>query len=110
MKASSDAGPEVQSGARDWLLVLQAKKPIYADMPVTGLFRVIRRPIYLAFAITLWTVPVWTPKQHALAAVFMAFCVLAPVLKEKKLKRLYCSCFEFYFTQAHYFVPRWPIR
>jgi methanethiol S-methyltransferase len=110
MKASFDAGPEVQSGALGWLSVLQAKKPVYPDMPVTGLFRVIRHPIYFAFALTLWTVPVWTPDQLALATVFTAYCVLAPVLKERRFKGLYGSRFEAYRARVPYFLPRWPSR
>jgi methanethiol S-methyltransferase len=41
-------------------------KPIFRDMPTRGLFRLIRQPIYAAFALTLWTVPVWTPDQLVL--------------------------------------------
>ncbi len=33
---------------------------------------------------TLWTVPVWTPDQLALAISFTASCLLAPRLKEHR--------------------------
>ena len=32
-------------------------QPNYPDMPKTGLFAIIRQPIYLSFALTLWTFP-----------------------------------------------------
>ena len=38
MKASYDAGAEVQSGALGWMSLLQKIKPNYPDMPTTGLF------------------------------------------------------------------------
>ena len=57
IKASYDAGAEVQSGALGWMSLMQKIKPMFPDMPTTGLFRFIRQPIYLSFALTLWTVP-----------------------------------------------------
>ena len=58
MWASFDAGAEVQSGALGWMLLMQKIQPVSPDMSTTGLFRVIRQPIYVAFALTTWTVPV----------------------------------------------------
>ena len=60
MKARFDAGAEVQSRALGWMSLMQNKRPVYPGMPQLGLFRLIRQPIYAAFALTLWTVPVWT--------------------------------------------------
>lgn len=109
IKASFDAGPEVQSGALGWLSVLAAKAPVYPDMPQTGLFRVIRQPIYLAFALTLWTVPLWTPDQLVLALTYSAYCLLAPRFKEQRFSRLYGSRFEQYRDHVPYILPR-PYR
>ena len=36
-------------------------------------FGLIRQPIYLAFALTTWLVPVWTPDQLALAIALTAY-------------------------------------
>ncbi len=52
-KASFDAGAEVQSGALGWLSLLQNIRPVFPDMPTTGLFRLIRQPIYMGFTLTL---------------------------------------------------------
>ncbi|MEM8878705.1 MAG: isoprenylcysteine carboxylmethyltransferase family protein [Pseudomonadota bacterium] len=105
MKASFDAGAEVQSGALGWLSLVQNVQPLFPDMPTTGLFRLIRQPIYVAFALTLWTVPVWTPDQLAIAVTYTAYCLLAPRLKERRFKRMYGERFERYKAQTPYALP-----
>lgn len=110
MKASFDAGGEVQSGALGWMSLLGKIKPVFPDMPKLGLFKVIRQPIYVAFALTLWTVPVWTPDQVMLALSFTAYCLFAPRLKERRFERRYGTEFELYRKAVPYVVPRWVPR
>lgn len=105
IKASYDAGAEVQSGALGWMSLVQDIRPVFPDMPVAGLFRVIRQPIYVAFALTLWTVPVWTPDQLALAVMLTAYCVLAPRLKERRFRARYGSRFTEYASRVPYVWP-----
>jgi methanethiol S-methyltransferase len=105
-KASFDAGAEVQSGALGWMSLMARIRPIFPDMPTQGLFRLIRQPIYLAFALTLWLVPVWTPDQLALAVSYTAYCLLAPRLKERRFKARYGDKFEQYAATVPYVVPR----
>ena len=50
IKASWDPGAAVQSGALGWTSLMQNAKPVFPDMPTTGLCRVIRQPTYVAFA------------------------------------------------------------
>ncbi len=106
MKASYDAGAEVQSGALGWMSLAQNIPVQFPDMPHTGLFRVIRQPIYVAFALTLWTVPVWTPDQLALALVLTAYCLFAPRMKERRFAKRYGARFEAYRAEVPYAVPR----
>lgn len=106
MKASFDAGLEVQSGALGWLSLIGSVPVRFPDMPVLGLFRIVRQPIYAAFALTLWTVPVWTPDQLCLAALFTLYCVLAPRYKERRFKARYGSRFDAYCKEVPYIVPR----
>jgi protein-S-isoprenylcysteine O-methyltransferase Ste14 len=106
MKASFDAGAEVQSGALGWMSLAANRKPVFPDMPETGLFRVIRQPIYVAFALTTWTVPVWTPDQLAVAVALTAYCLLAPILKERRFSARYGARFEAYRARTPYAVPR----
>jgi hypothetical protein len=105
MKASFDAGVEVQSGALGWLSLLANVRPRFPDMPSRGLFRVIRQPIYVAFALTLWTVPVWTPDQLAIAVALTIYCLLAPRLKERRFSERYRERFEQYREAVPYAIP-----
>lgn len=110
MKASFDAGAEVQSGALGWMSLAKNVRPIFPDMPTTGAFRIIRQPIYVAFALTLWTVPVWTPDQLVLAVSLTAYCLLAPLLKERRFAERYGAAFAIYRGKVPYAVPRWRGR
>ena len=105
IKARYDAGAEVQSGALGWMSLAQNKRPEFPDMPTTGLFRFIRQPIYVAFALTLWTVPIWTPDQLALAIVLTVYCLAAPMLKERRFKERYGDRFAAYQRTVPYAVP-----
>lgn len=106
MKASFDAGAEVQSGALGWMSLLGKIKLVFPDMPTRGLFRHIRQPIYVAFALTLWAVPVWTPDQLALAVSYTAYCLLAPRLKEKRFEARYGAAFDRYRETVPYVLPK----
>jgi methanethiol S-methyltransferase len=106
LKASFDAGAEVQTGALGWMSLLARIRPVFPDMPTHGLFRLIRQPIYVAFALTLWTVPVWTPDQLAVALCFTLYCLLAPRLKEKRYAARYRERFLRYRDQVPYALPR----
>lgn len=105
MKASFDAGAEVQSGALGWMSLMARTRPRFPDMPTSGLFRIIRQPIYVAFALTLWTVPVWTPDQLLLAVGYTAYCLLAPRLKERRFAARYGARFARYRDAVPYVLP-----
>ena len=104
-KASFDAGVEVQSGALGWLSLVQKITPRFPGMPRSGLFKIIRHPIYVAFTLTLWTVPVWTPDQLAVAICLSAYCLLAPLLKEQRLKKRHGRLFAAYRKRVPYVLP-----
>ncbi|MEM6826228.1 MAG: isoprenylcysteine carboxylmethyltransferase family protein [Pseudomonadota bacterium] len=106
LKASWDAGAEVQAGALGWMSLMKNAAPRFPDMPTTGLFRVIRQPIYVAFALTLWTVPVWTPDQSALAVTLTTYCLLAPRRKERRFHARYGDRFLRYKREVPYALPR----
>jgi len=111
-KASFDAGPEVQSGVLGWSSLWRGRRPVFPPMPETGLFRVVRQPIYVSFALTLWTVPVWTPDQLFLAVSYTAYCVAAPRLKERRFSAMFGDRFARYRARIPYMIPRpgkrWP--
>ena len=105
IKSSIDAGAEVQSGALGWMSMAQNKTPTFPDMPTKGLFRFIRQPIYISFALTLWTVPVWTPDQFSLAVILTIYCLVGPRLKERRFKKLYGEKFLRYQKAVPYAIP-----
>ncbi|MEM1428852.1 MAG: isoprenylcysteine carboxylmethyltransferase family protein [Pseudomonadota bacterium] len=104
-KASFDAGPEVQSGALGWWALARGQRPVFPPMPVTGLFRIVRQPIYVSFALVLWTMPVWTVDQLVLAIAYTAYCMVAPRWKERRFERLFGAEFEAYRARVPYWVP-----
>ncbi len=110
IKASYDAGAEVQSGTLGWMSLLAALRPVLPDMPIGGLFRFIRQPIYGAFVLTLWTVPVWTPDQLVVAGSYTVYCMLAPLLKERRFAARYGDCFRAYRATIPYILPRLFLR
>lgn len=105
VKAILDAGMELQIGALGWMSLLQNIPVRFPDMPQGGLFRLIRQPIYVAFALTLWTVPVWTPDQLLLAISFTAYCVLAPRRKEARFVAIHGDQFRAYQAHVPYMIP-----
>jgi methanethiol S-methyltransferase len=104
-KASFDAGAQMQSGALSWMSLLARIRPVFPDMPTLGLFRLIRQPIYVAFALTLWTPPVWTPDQLVLAISFTAYRLLAPRLKERRIAARYGPRCDRYRAEVPYMIP-----
>jgi ubiquinone biosynthesis O-methyltransferase len=104
-KAILDAGIALQTGYLGWSSVLRNAKPRYPGMPATGLFRLCRQPIYLAFALTLWTVPTWTPDQLALAVALTAYCLIGPIFKEARFSKIFGQPFADYKSRHPYFLP-----
>ena len=105
-----NAGLSVQTGSLGWFALLRGRKPVYPPMPVTGLFRFTRQPIYVAFTLTLWTVPVWSPDQLVVALTLTAYCLIAPRFKEARFRRIYGSAFEEYSRTVRYWLPRLRTR
>ncbi|GAY14848.1 isoprenylcysteine carboxylmethyltransferase family protein [Mycobacterium sp. shizuoka-1] len=108
-KAMVDAGLSVQIGTLGWLALLRDRRPVFPKMPTTGLFRLTRQPIYVAFTLTVWTVPTWTPDQLVVAATFTAYCLVAPLFKEARYRRIHGPAFDRYAQTVPYWLP-WPSR
>jgi methanethiol S-methyltransferase len=107
LKAIWDAGLAFQTGFLGWWAVANDRAPVFPPMPTTGLFRFVRQPIYVAFALTLWTVPTWTPDQLAVALVLTTYCLAGPVLKEKRFRERFGQDFVAYAKRIPYWSP-WP--
>ncbi len=106
-KSMADAGLGLQTGSLGWVALFRGRKPVYPPMPETGLFRLTRQPIYVAFTLTLWTVPTWTPDQLVLAITLTAYCLIGPLFKEARFRRIYGDKFNSYVRAVPYWLP-WP--
>ena len=106
-KSMADTGLGLQTGSLGWIALLRGRKPVYPPMPVTGLFRLTRQPIYVAFTLTLWTVPTWTPDQLVIAAALTMYCLIGPAFKEARFRRIYGAAFDTYSRTVPYWLP-WP--
>jgi protein-S-isoprenylcysteine O-methyltransferase Ste14 len=106
-KAMADAGLGLQTGLIGWWALLRDRQPSYPPLPQRGLFRLSRQPIYVTFTLTVWTVPTWTPDQLVVAVAFTLYCLLGPLLKEARFRRIYGAAFDAYAARVPYWLP-WP--
>jgi len=106
MKTMTDAGLALQTGFLGWGAVARDRRPSYRPFPVRGTFALTRQPVYLAFSLTLWTAPVWTADRLALTLGWTAYCLLGPLLKERRYLRYYGAAYEAYRQSVPYWLPR----
>lgn len=104
-KSMNDAGLDTQIGSLGWRAVWRGERPEYKPFTRTGMFRHSRQPIYSSFTLILWTAPVWTPDHLIIAILWTAYCVLAPVLKEKRYMGWYGAAFARYQRRVPYWFP-----
>jgi protein-S-isoprenylcysteine O-methyltransferase Ste14 len=100
-----EAGLALQTGALGWLAVARGARPAHPPLPTRGLHGLCRQPIYVSFALTTLTVPTWTPDQAAIAAVFVAYCVVGPRRKEARFARWFGDEFRRYRERVPYWLP-----
>ena len=105
-RAMWDAGLDVQSGSLGWVAVARGREPAYGPFPQNGLFRMCRQPVYLAFALTLWTGPVWTPDHLLLALIWTGYCVLGARVKERRYAAAFGDEFRAYQRRVGFWWPR----
>ncbi len=104
-KSMSDAGLDTQIGSVGWRSVWSGQRPVYQPFARTGMFRHSRQPIYSSFTLILWTAPVWTLDHLFIAIAWSAYCVLAPVIKERRYLRWYGAAYERYRQRVSYWFP-----
>lgn len=110
LRTMGDAGMPVQTGFLGWSAVARNRKPAYGPMPEKGTFRLVRQPVYVAFTLTLWTAPVWTPDRLVLALIWTAYCIFGPLLKERRYARIHGRAFEAYRQRVPYWIPVFSAR
>lgn len=105
LKAMVDSGLEVQSGFLGWSAVVRGHTPRYGPFRERGTFRYVRQPIYVAFSLALWTSPAWTPDHLLIACGWTAYCLVGPLLKERRYLRLHGEAFRVYRARVPYWLP-----
>jgi 2-polyprenyl-6-methoxyphenol hydroxylase-like FAD-dependent oxidoreductase/protein-S-isoprenylcysteine O-methyltransferase Ste14 len=108
IKGMGDAGLSVQMGSLGWWAVFRGRAPVTQPFQVRGLYKYVRQPVYIAFALTLWTGAVWTPDRLALALAWTAYCILGPLFKEQRYRKHYGLAYTLYQWSVPYWVPRRP--
>ncbi|MDD2941478.1 MAG: isoprenylcysteine carboxylmethyltransferase family protein [bacterium] len=107
--AMSDAGLGYQTGFSGWWSALGLKSGLSQmgkfTMPEKRTFSVTRQPIYLSFALILWTSPVWSPDRGALTLVWTLYCLFGPLHKERRYLRYFGDTFRDYQKRVPYFFP-----
>ncbi len=105
LKSMWDSGLGVQTGFHGWAAVARGAEPSKIPFRPTGVFRYVRQPIYIAFALTLWTGPVWSPDHLAIALAWTTYCLVGPLLKEKRYLNFYGEAFREYRESVPYWIP-----
>ena len=99
------SGIQLQSGMLGWFAMARDRDPKFPDMPTHGLYKWIRQPIYVGFALTLWTMPTWTPDQLFLAVVWTSYCVIGPMHKEQRFLAMHGERFRAFQRRVPYWLP-----
>ncbi len=106
LKAIVDGGLATQTGALGWWAVFRGRAPRYPTFATRGTFALCRQPIYLAFALLLWTAPTWTLDRPLLGLLWSAYCVFGPRLKERRYLAWHGTAYRAYQERVAYFLPR----
>lgn len=107
LRALYDGDLRLQTGWIGWTAVWRGRSVQFPALAQRGLFAVCRQPIYLGFALLLWTGPVWTPDRLMLALIWSSYCLLGPLHKERRYARIYAEPFQEYRRRVPYMLPGW---
>ena len=97
------AGLGIQMGYLGWWSVWRRKPVVYGDFPSHGLYRVCRHPVYFAMALVALTGPIWTVDHAIIAAVFGLYCIVGPIVKERRYSARYGERFDQYRRSVPFF-------
>jgi protein-S-isoprenylcysteine O-methyltransferase Ste14 len=105
-KAIVDSNLALHSGFLGWSAIVRDKKPNFAPPVERGCLKKIRQPIYLAFALILFLGPTWSFDHFVFASIWGTYCVVGPLLKERRIRERYASWYADYRKRVPYMLPR----
>lgn len=101
--AMTNAGLSTQMGYLGWSSVFRGKAPVYPSFPKHGLYRICRHPVYFAMALVSCTGPIWNLDHAIVAGVFLTYCVLGPIFKERRLLAIHGVEFAKHLKEVPFF-------
>jgi len=104
-KSMSDAQLDLQLGLVGWWAVFRNRKAVYKPFSTRGLYRFVRQPIYISFAMLLWLTTAWTPDQLILAVAWTTYCIAGAILKERRFIRYFGDAFRAYQQRVPFWFP-----
>ncbi len=104
-KSMADAQLDLQLGLVGWWAVFRNRKAVYKPFATQGLYKHVRQPIYISFALLLWLTTTWTPDQLVLALAWTGYCVVGAILKERRFIRYFGDAFRTYQQRVPFWFP-----
>lgn len=106
IKSMWDSQLSLHTGFLGWWAVFRNRRPEYRSFSTQGLYRHVRQPIYVSFALILWSAAAWTADQCVIATLWTAYCIAGSALKEKRFLRYFGEKFQTYQRHVPFWVPR----
>lgn len=107
--ALSEAGMAMHTGLLGWWAILRGIKPQYPKPSSKGLHSSCRHPIYFAFLLIILTAPVWSFDHFVLALVWVAYCLIGPLFKERRQRKIFGIEVTAQKKNMPYIIPRFPL-
>lgn len=93
-------------GSRQVWLNLQGQQHTQLDFRIPGLYRWVRHPLYIGWALSFWATPTMTLGHLLFATSLTVYMVLASKVEERDLVKYYGRQYEDYQRQVPAFLPR----
>jgi methanethiol S-methyltransferase len=93
-------------GTRQVWLHLQGREYAALQFRVPGLYKWVRHPLYIGWALAFWATPTMTLGHLLFASSLSVYMVLASRFEERDLVGIFGSRYEDYQRQVGAFVPR----
>lgn len=106
----AEAGLGIQLGYAGWRAALKGGSPWPRTFARRGLHAVVRHPIYLTFLLVLWTGSRWTLDSVLLGAAWGSYCVVGPLLKERRYQARYGEEYRRSRAPLPLVLPLWSPR